>query len=493
MMQRTPPTPPRFLRALVLFVTVVVGLGACGAGGGGGDHRSASSSEGSLEELAARLAEDLADDGVARLADPSFSDRWGLTTGAGSHLVVNGMMRPEGRRRSVDERGRGIALNDGEGFVLDLRSGRWRPMPPQPFSAPLEMSTRVVVWTGREVVFVGTPCEAVFLDEEFLEEVGFDGPDDPPVCTKGDDRVRAAAFAAGVGRWRPLPDPPLPEVERARSRWPVATGLSRVGWTGRHVVILPWDPRFGGRLLLFDPGPGRWWWSAPIPMEVRAGELCIAGGRVIGRTGGEAVLAPGEEADRRVGIFGLDEGTGAWEELVTFDRADTELSTQGLSCPWDGRADAVIVESPPIGDLRPPRIVRLQVSQGRAESLPEVPAEAVEASLSLAGVRVGDDDDEVYVVGDRSDIIPGGPAMRGGIWVPRSDGSGWEQAPPFAGRYFGALVYLGEGRFVVQGRNWLPPPSPADAPEHGLLVDLSAYLERHGIDLSANDGGRLKH
>ena len=483
----------RALRLVMVVGCVVLLVVGCGSGvPEGGERRG----------VAARVRAHLAEDGVAWMPDPPWGRVWGLRSGAGdgAHVVVNGLLRgPDGGPvLGRDPAGHKIALNDGEGWVLDVRTRWWRRMPPQPFEDPLEMSSRVMAATGGEVVFLGYPCEAWHLDEEYQAKLGLDSEGFPEVCTSGDGMqggLQAAAFDPASNTWRRIGRSPRflhPRFDEVRQ--PLTSSIRYVGWTGREVVVAPSWSRHGRRLLLLEPASGRWRWSEPPPEAMADDTLCVAGGRVIGVTGEEPLPGGTRAVDAQETVFVLDPVSLGWEPLAVYDRlglwgpgALTDTYARELVCPWDHQADPVYVDTALPQLKAPPRLMRLDMRAGRFVPLPPPPADMT-GWMVFKPVRVAGRD--VYLVSDRSDLIPGGPSYGSAIFVPSPNGRAWQRAPAFMGRYAGSLVFLGEGRFLVQGEQWFTPEQLAlpgggeGVPERGRLVDLQRHLQVHGIDLA---------
>src|SRR5689334_14641817 len=124
----------------------------------------------------------------------------------------------------------------GDGVVYDLERQVWMPMPAAPFSAPLAYAAGV--WTGSEVVVVGTPCP----DPKHVE----DGED----IQCGREPV-AAAYSPDRNAWRVLPELDLPNPTGGYA--PLFRG---VGFAAGKAVFT-----FNGRdaayeLALVDPTSG---------------------------------------------------------------------------------------------------------------------------------------------------------------------------------------------------------------------------------------------
>ena len=125
--------------------------------------------------------------------------------------------------------GEGVSVVDGhrDGAILDLQSKRWRSIAPAPF--PLVAPAGV--WTGKQVVVVGTE---VVCTNEFGENE----------CRTG--HLRAATYTPATDRWQDLELPDDLAATETNSWTPHAAR-----WTGREAIF-----SLGFGLLAIDPGRG---------------------------------------------------------------------------------------------------------------------------------------------------------------------------------------------------------------------------------------------
>lgn len=173
-------------------------------------------------------------EGVARIVPPLSARDEHYVVGAGDRVLVFGGLRERIGSPGFD------AVGVRSGAAYTPRDGRWRPIAPLPF--PLRPGG--AVWTGHEVVVIGTECRTATLDEmdEYL------------ICRPGVNRV--VAYAPDRDRWREVPVP-LPRTLRRDVSW--GHGL---GWTGTEAAFAPSTTLSGGRsarlrvgrlIILIDP------------------------------------------------------------------------------------------------------------------------------------------------------------------------------------------------------------------------------------------------
>ena len=227
-------------RWVALLAAIFVIGASCGSGTGGDRHAAPTRPQ--------------FVDGVAKLEVPLSSRQGAIALAAGSQLVVYG-------GEGIDRR---HALRD-DGAVYGLASATWTPMPAGPFTEPLWYPQGV--WTGTELVVVGTPCAHGSFD------------DDTVVCGNAPE---AAAFSPSTGSWRKLRAPRLSGSTAAGN----TVALRAVGWGHGGALFAysptPFDPNVGESLLVFDPESDRWRSiGAPGP----PGGLCVTGGRLFQFTG----------------------------------------------------------------------------------------------------------------------------------------------------------------------------------------------------------------
>ena len=162
--------------------------------------------------------------GVATL-DVPLSDRElpVVATSAGHVMVFGGSTR------------RGYQPK-GDGVVYDLERQVWTAMAPAPFDAALLYPAGV--WTGAELVVVGTPCP----DPEHDEDGEY------VLCRR---QPVAAAYSPTENSWRMLPRPQLPEPTGGYTILSRAVGfvdgMAVFSYQGRDVPI---------ELLMIEPSSG---------------------------------------------------------------------------------------------------------------------------------------------------------------------------------------------------------------------------------------------
>jgi hypothetical protein len=131
--------------------------------------------------------------------------------------------------------GEGVSVADGhrDGAILDLRTRRWHGVAPAPF--PLVAPAGI--WTGKQVVVVGT-------------EVSCSNASGGNECRTGP--LRAATYTPSADRWRTVELPH--DFAEAKSWTPQA-----VRWTGSEAIF-----SLGSGLVAVDPGDGS---GRAVPQE----------------------------------------------------------------------------------------------------------------------------------------------------------------------------------------------------------------------------------
>ncbi len=201
--------------------------------------------------------------GFAEVKVPLPTRQSPMVVAAGKHVIVYGGYRIGGSQEAPR----------GDGADYDIVRGEWRQMPPAPFDRPLHLAAGV--WTGSEVVVVGTPCGATSTDQELAK------------CATGG--ITAAAYSPRAGTWRKLPPPDVP-VHPSFGLGAPFTGVG-IGWSGGKAIfetdIL--DPQW--RFLAVDPTSGHW-------QQI----LAIAGATTTDVVGGKLVAVELSEAASN-GVF----------------------------------------------------------------------------------------------------------------------------------------------------------------------------------------------
>lgn len=264
------------------------------------------------KSTAARVTRAPADltDGFAEITVPLPTRQMPMVVAAGDHVVVFGGYRVEGSRY----------LPRGDGADYDIARGEWTAMPPAPFARPLHLAAGV--WTGREVIVVGTPCGDTALPDEIYDAQ----------CDHA--TIAAAAYSPGTHSWRSLagPDPEsMPGLE-------YGTPLlgSGVGSTGRSVLFANDTGDRSHALLVTDNGGSAWRFLPAFPtadavcpvagaiVAVETGEIDASGGS--GMANPQTLAAPLRTST-------LDAASGAWVASVALPKpASTGAMFERVIC-----------------------------------------------------------------------------------------------------------------------------------------------------------------
>ncbi len=214
-----------------------------------------------------------------------------LVVAAGSHVVVYGGYRVDGSKY--------VPRADGADY--DMVRGDWTPMPEAPFARPLFRASGV--WTGREVVVVGTPCGTTSAEE------------DPASCEPG--TLAGAAYSPKTGTWRRIPAPKIDVDPSVTQGTPfVGTGL---GWTGGVAVFEADQLDRRWHLLTVDPGTGAWRY---LPDVENADRTCVVGRGLVAVITGElqngGITSPNPAAVAEpLRLRTWDPKTGTWPETLS--------------------------------------------------------------------------------------------------------------------------------------------------------------------------------
>ena len=358
------------------LVAMVVALVGCGQGGGrGGRDRG--------EPLdVVRLDPQVP---VTRVDVPLSPREYERVVAVGGEIVVLGgedatFKDPDPNDEVTEFR----YLADGARY--EPGSGRWWPIAPIPVG-PLYHPAGV--WTGEELVVVGSPCGP---GSGWVEE------EDAEVCRPGG--LWLGAYRPSTDSWRELARPVQFEYLGHRG-WELtkgwAWGVSGVAWTGREAVFRMGAPSEMGRLLLVDPAAGTSRWGR-MPVE-GAGGTSIVGPCVIGE---ELLVVDGQTTApfRHVLASPLRvlrlEGDGErWVEIDATPRPVTDrLDTESITCGLPGAGPVYLpllgVGHPPLGE----GVWWWDHPSRRWEHLPPVPSlpgvhtPNVTAALELEGHKV---------------------------------------------------------------------------------------------------------
>lgn len=259
------------------------------------------------DEVATPVRVDLSH-GYASVPVPLRGHSEPLIVAAGHHVVVYGGLRFS--RNNTRE----VGISGGVDFDIDRRE--WTTIPAAPFDRPLYRAA--AVWTGREVIVVGTPCGRTTTEMESAR------------CTHA--TVVAAAYSPHRHRWRRLRSP-------SAAMFPVSSPGSPqqafgIGWIGTDAVFALESSDPAHAYARLNPHTGRWRF---VPVLRFASELCAAGGHLVAAAVGDTVPNP-------VRVFPPPPLTGAALSPV---RALT-LSVDGRE--WQESASASRSAPPPIFD-----------------------------------------------------------------------------------------------------------------------------------------------
>jgi hypothetical protein len=314
----------------------------------------------------------LGDAAVIMLVPPVSNRSETTVAGGGGQVFVLGGWH------TVDGTDGAQLVSLGDGARLDVRSGRWWRIPPMPTPQPL--GSPAMVWTGTEVVVVGSPCGPTPLQE------------DDPGCSPGG--LWVLAYRPETDRWRRIGD-----VERAPSieeRPQAGWELEALGWTGQRAVFSLFDAP-DTMLLLVDlaAANGRWV-EVPqaedrVPSTASPPDACVIGEEIVA-VHGEAAASPLPALiDRPVQLWrleGPDAGSPRWEPYGSFSRPVRDgLFSERVLCGPDALVYLPVVAPGAEASAR-----MLWWSRGRWEELPYPPevrtTPRVQLVMERDGVRV---------------------------------------------------------------------------------------------------------
>ncbi len=206
-------------------------------------------------------------------------------------------------------------------------------MPEAPFARPLFQASGV--WTGQEVVVVGTPCGTTSAEE------------DAASCTPG--TLAAAAYTPSTRRWRRIPAPTIDVDPSIVAGAPfVGTGL---GWTGGLAVFEADQLDRRWHLLTVDPGAGAWRY---LPDVEDADRTCVVGSGLVAVITGElqhgGITSPNPAAVAEpLRVQTWDPRTGTWSETLSVAKpASTGAVFENVVCSA-GRLAYLPVFPAPVG------------------------------------------------------------------------------------------------------------------------------------------------
>jgi hypothetical protein len=252
------------------------------------------------------------DDGVATLDVPLSARRYQVVVAADRHVIVYGGERFDDGFTAL-----------GDGAVYDVDSQSWSSMPEGPFSGPLWDPAGV--WTGREVIVVGTPCANPHPE------------DDDDVVRCGHAPV-AAAFSPATGEWRQLR---LPDLSDGASGG-YSLQQRAVGWTTAGAVFA-YDAGASGRLLVVDPNDER-----SRTFTTPTGNICAVGARLFAFGPDAVPVTPvlGPTSPMRTREWTVD---GGWGDVPAPPPAGaTTMYGNQVTCAPSAAAYTPVL-APPIG------------------------------------------------------------------------------------------------------------------------------------------------
>jgi hypothetical protein len=262
----------------------------------------------------------------------------------------------------------------GNEAIYSMRTNRWRKLD-VPWKDPLDGAS--AVWTGRELIVVGTPCGEAYGNE-----------DTDPYCR--DRKTVAFSYRPDTDEWERLAPPPRPS---ARINRPLA--VTGVGWTGKEAVF---RASFGWGLehWVYDRRSDEWKSPGPASSLGIEDSVCVAGGRrlVVRKhppppgvdiaeivCEGDAIVAyPSMQLVTPTdGVLRLDPATGQWRELPPIPLAFIRASVahrDGTTVLWpierdrhywllpDGASTWIPVEKPTAIDVTVESDGRFALVQG---------------------------------------------------------------------------------------------------------------------------------
>jgi hypothetical protein len=195
----------------------------------------------------------------------------------------------------------------------------WRSLEPAPFDPPL--FNPGTVWTGRELVVAGNPCEKTTLADE------------PLPCEQA--IVEAGVLSVATNTWRTLEVPTEVYASTSNARF-LAQGL---GWTGEEAIFgLGQLYQESGGIWLVNPESGAWR-KAPSSNEV-GWETCLQQGALYQATS-VVPTAPGGPVDPGVGTktptlgvrkLDLSQPEPRWVEVSTTPKPSLDFQQDNVLC-----------------------------------------------------------------------------------------------------------------------------------------------------------------
>lgn len=196
--------------------------------------------------------------GFASVEVPLPNRQSPMVVAAGNHVVVFGGYRIAGGRE----------MPRGDGADYDVVKGEWTQMRPAPFDRPLHLAAGV--WTGSEVIVVGTPCGTIETPDEIYEAQ----------CDRA--TIAAAAYTPKTNSWRPLPAPNSSLLPGLAPGYPLL-GVG-AGSTGTTVLFYNDTGDASSEFLLADANGGHWRFLPAFPT---ADVVCPVAGAIVAVETGE--------------------------------------------------------------------------------------------------------------------------------------------------------------------------------------------------------------
>jgi hypothetical protein len=297
------------------------------------------------------------------------------------------------------------------GSIWTTADRTWRDLE-LPFSAPLVNPG--AVWTGDQLVLVGTPCADDYPDS-----------DTGPLCIGSE--VEVATYTPATGRWTGPAQVGL--IGPNENGWP--PGLVGLGWTGRHALFQVSDVG-GDRYVLRDVTADSWS-EVPEYRDSREDTVCVVDRGIFVVNEGDNGL--GEPAAGSVpGVIATaryDLARERWQPLHDTPNPAAGRRNTAVACS----SGALIASSPGTPDRPLARVLWFDPHSESWETLPEVPGFTVApVPARVEGARVlfpGWPMTEYLVLEDGASAWGGTEAPRDGEYDVTSDGErvflqGWD-------------------------------------------------------------------
>lgn len=228
-------------------------------------------------------------------------------------------------------------LPRNDGAVYDVAQGAWKQIPKGPSDDQLAFPAGV--WTGKEVVVIGTPCPVATGDET-----------ESMTCKSFS--ITAAAYSPENNSWRALKAPNSPRTTEVSGYGAAPLTAVGRGWTGREAVFRAGSEDSDHRFVLIDPEAGTSRWAAELP---GSDTDCVTGGKLVAvRTGTvtpEGMRTGGgpETQAQPLETFRLDAATARWEHASDTPKpASTGSMFESATCQA-GQLIYLPIKQPPVG------------------------------------------------------------------------------------------------------------------------------------------------